>query len=88
MTGIFGRPRSAKDRAIAEGLVPLLDDMVERGLAALTALVATTSSVSGECRCPRGAGPPAISRPKCQRTRGGSRVEMEDRDQAPEAPAG
>ena len=27
-------------------------------------------SVSGECRCPRGAGPPALSRPKRQRTRG------------------
>jgi len=43
MTAIFGRPRSAKDRAIAEGLVPQLDVMIERGLAALTALIAASS---------------------------------------------
>ncbi len=52
MTGIFGRPRSAKDRAIAEGLVPLLDDMVERGLAALTALVAATSASAASADAP------------------------------------
>ncbi len=43
MTAVFGRPRSAKDRAIAEGLVPLLDDMIERGLISLTALIAAGS---------------------------------------------
>jgi uncharacterized protein YndB with AHSA1/START domain len=48
MTATFGRPRSAKDRTIADGMGPMLDDVVERGLAALTALLAaTTASAAG-----------------------------------------
>ncbi len=93
MTAVFGRPRSAKDRAIAEGLVPQLDVMIERGLACADRADCRDLRVSSECRCSRRAGPPVISRSKRQRTRGRAEPstmiyhatdhawEMEDRDQ-------
>ena len=52
MTARFARPRSAKDRAIAEGLVPMLDDTVGRGLAALTALLAARSNAAADADAP------------------------------------
>ena len=35
----FGRPRSAKDRAIAEQLLPMLDESIHAGLAELRPLI-------------------------------------------------
>jgi len=48
MTATFARPRSAKDRAIAEGLGPMLDDLIEHGLAALTALLAERAAAAAD----------------------------------------
>lgn len=62
MTARFGRPRSAKDRAIWDGLVPMLDGMVEHGLAALTALLAATSHDA--------AGADALAEPELRPSRG------------------
>ena len=44
MTATFARPRSAEERAIAEGLGPMLDDIVQHGLSALVALLAEASA--------------------------------------------
>jgi uncharacterized protein YndB with AHSA1/START domain len=40
----FGRPRSAKDRAIAERLLPALDLSIQSGLAALTPLIEASAA--------------------------------------------
>ncbi len=52
MTARFARPRSAKDRAIADGMGPMLDDIVERGLVALHALLAAASDAATAADAP------------------------------------
>jgi uncharacterized protein YndB with AHSA1/START domain len=55
----FGRPRSAKDRAVAEQLLPSLDQSIRSGLAALgplieTAAAASRAAAAGEPEVPAG----------------------------------
>ena len=42
----FARPRSAKDRKIAEGLIPMIDGLMRQGLAALTTILAEAAAAS------------------------------------------
>jgi uncharacterized protein YndB with AHSA1/START domain len=62
MTGRFARPRSARDRAIWDGLVPMLDDMVERGIAGLTRLFAERSAAARPAAPPEPNLPPSRGR--------------------------
>ena len=55
----FGRPRSAKDRAVAEQLLPSLDLSIRSGLAALGPLIETSAAAAraaaaGEPEVPAG----------------------------------
>ncbi len=48
----IGRPKSAKDRAVALGMVPMLDGMIARGFESLVPLIAEASKATATAELP------------------------------------